>query len=40
MGYPLHRHKDEKWGYLVPFGKQDTTEELVDDDDECQGPMS
>ena len=22
MGYPLHRHKDEKWGYLVPFRKQ------------------
>ena len=38
MGYPLHRHKDEKWGYLVP--KPKSTSAIFDDDvEEGRFPM-
>ena len=38
MGYPLHRHKDEKWGYLVPKTNPGLFE-LDEDDPESLFPM-
>ena len=37
MGYPLHRHKEEKWGFLEPNGNQKSDPEDIWSDDEASG---
>ena len=37
MGYPLHRHKEEKWGFLEPNGHQNSDPEDIWSDDQASG---
>jgi hypothetical protein len=41
MGYPLHRHKEEKWGFLEPKGNDNNMdlEDMWSDDDGAVFPL-